>query len=367
MLSQKPSTIAIFITFICFFIPLSYCSLGDDLDEFNDCRFRCEQTACQEGGKEKLRLGLRLLFWDCKQNCDYQCQQIVAEIRYQNSLEIYQFHGKWPFRRILGSQEFVSAIFSVGNFAVHVRGFQKIVNKVNVHKSPVRGHYVMLLFSCGITILAWLFSTIFHIRDFPITETLDYYFAGLTMMVGFYLIIARYFRLYLPQRKLAKTVFTGLCTIMYTCHIIRLVHNWLYTYNTQVHLALAAFQYIFWALLCFSLYSLYSFKEKENSIYFKPRNYLQLSHTLFPDFFCSSCKRLSLYPLFLCFLMSLGMSMEIWDFPPVFSLVDAHSVWHFATIIPFYCGWYDWFIWDIEENVVSDIHNSYQKRFKKVK
>lgn len=365
MLSKKPRTLAILITLVSFFIHLSYCSLGDGLDEFHNCRFRCEQSVCQGGKREPLPLGLRLLFWDCKQNCDYQCQQLVTEIRYQNGLEIYQFHGKWPFRRILGSQEFVSAVFSIGNFAVHARGFNKIINTVDFSKSQAKGHYFMLLVSCGVTMLAWIFSTIFHIRDFPITETLDYYFASLTVMVGFYLVIARYFKFYLPGRKLINLVFTGLCAIMYTFHIIRLVRDWLYTYNTQVNMTLAAFQYTFWGLLCFSLYSLYSYKEKEHHIDSKPRNYLQLSHILFPNFFCSSCKRLSLYPLFLCFLILLGMSMEIWDFPPVFSLVDAHSVWHFATIIPFYCGWYDWFIWDIEENVVSDIHNSYEKRLKK--
>jgi hypothetical protein len=57
------------------------------------------------------------------------------------------------------------------------------------------------------------------------------------------------------------------------------------------------------------------------------------------------------------------MSLEIFDFAPFFfDLVDAHSLWHLVTIVPVYMGWYDWWIWDVYENIWPEIEAAQKKK-----
>ncbi|KAK8865584.1 hypothetical protein IAR55_000728 [Kwoniella newhampshirensis] len=53
-------------------------------------------------------------------------------------------------------------------------------------------------------------------------------------------------------------------------------------------------------------------------------------------------------PLSLVFLTSLAMSLELFDFSPLFRLVDAHSLWHAATI-PITIAWWQFMINDAIE------------------
>lgn len=39
----------------------------------------------------------RLLLWDCPQECDYRCQQIITFARLNQGQEIVQFHGNGRF------------------------------------------------------------------------------------------------------------------------------------------------------------------------------------------------------------------------------------------------------------------------------
>lgn len=123
----------------CFLVT---CSPGDNLDEFIDCTYACEYNRrCPNSQINYIDpetnmfhdieffdtppLYSKLLFWDCISDCDYQCQHIITRWRIDEEEEIYQFHGKWPFLRVLGTQEFFSTIFSIGNFIPHYKGFVK--------------------------------------------------------------------------------------------------------------------------------------------------------------------------------------------------------------------------------------------------
>ena len=130
------------------FLPLQVtCSPGDNLDEFWDCRDACEyQRRCPGSpidwiDSEKNEFAShafedtpfvlsKFLFWSCIGDCDYQCQQIITKMRMEQGEEILQFHGKWPFLRLLTMQELFSAVFSMGNFIPHYRAFLKLRSKV---------------------------------------------------------------------------------------------------------------------------------------------------------------------------------------------------------------------------------------------
>lgn len=374
-------------------LPLAAASPGDDLDEFWDCRFQCEQITCynnpyhlvQYEHFDELRANdpefellpfnpawhfdampllwlLQALFWDCESNCDYQCQRLVTRDRVFSGDEVYQFHGKWPFWRVFGVQELASMVFSVGNWAVHYAGMKHTWSAIQANKNgpnkPANAQLHVLLFMSVVTTLAWTFLTIFHVRDFLITERLDYYFAGLTVLSGFYGVACRYFRLYLPSRTAQKFLFTLVCVAAYAAHVYRLETDWLYTYNMQANITVGVLQNILWVLLCFELYSEYYKIEQaqKGTQDLSHLSYVDSRKVLLSSFYLRSPKLFSLYPLLLCFIVVVGMSMEILDFPPViYDLVDAHSLWHLVTIFPAYFGWYNWMVWDINENVAREL------------
>lgn len=314
-----------------------------------------------------LPLHLRLLGWNCVLNCDYECQRIVTKERCKNNQEIYQFHGKWPFLRVFGIQELASVIFSIGNYMVHAIGIKKVLEAKRQADPMIKYEYIVLIICSFIAMFAWICSTVFHIRDSLVTERLDYFVAGLTVLSGFYGVFTRYFRLYLPNRKLQRVLFTIACILAYTWHIYRLVDDWLYTYNMQANITLGVLQNILWGFLCFDLYCKYYELENNGLVYKEKRSnhldYIKPGRLLIPSFYSRSFKLYSLYPLLLCVIVIAGMSLEIFDFPPIFfDLVDAHSLWHLVTIIPAFYGWYDWMIWDINVNVKHELEEFVQKK-----
>jgi hypothetical protein len=104
----------------------------------------------------------RLLLWTCPADCDYTCQHVVTDRRVLHeppmTNPVVQFHGKWPFRRLLGMQEPFSALFSFLNFAAHWHGMSRIQESVPAWHS-LRQYYMMLGY---IGLASWSFSMIFH-------------------------------------------------------------------------------------------------------------------------------------------------------------------------------------------------------------
>lgn len=359
---------------------------GDDLFIFDDCVYQCVQLSCYNNVDYKsdyrwdrdwvpdyndawefdaipLPLHLTVLGWGCELNCDYQCQRIVTQIRIDEGHEILQFHGKWPFQRVFGIQELASVIFSIGNFIPHFVGAKKIIAAIHVNSgnSLKQWQYANALSMAIITMFAWVASTIFHIRDFELTEKTDYFLAGLTVLTGFHGIAARVFKLYLPEKKQqALALFLGCCAA-YSAHVTKLIIDWLYTYNMQANVAVALLQNCCWCLLCYNLYSSFYSLEAQTEpekVALTPSHlkYINTSRTILSSFFTRSPKLYSLYPLVLLLIVASGMSLEIFDFPPFFyDLIDAHALWHLVTIIPATYGLYDWLIWDIQENVISEL------------
>jgi hypothetical protein len=365
----------------------TFASPGNDLFVFDECIYQCTQITClknpyhliqqefadelQENDRYQWRyynpiwnfdsmplpFYLRALFWTCEQNCDYQCQRLITKERIELAIEdpVLQYHGKWPFLRVLGIQEFASALFSLGNFYVNYLGFKKLKN--SYINSNYKSTYFDVFLVSIVSMLAWLFSTIFHVRDFLITEKLDYYFAGATVLSGFHGIASRLFELY--KKPILKLAFFFTCLAAFAAHVYRLEIDWLYTYNMRANIVVGILQNICLCKLCFNLYCKYYYEEQQNQ---KTQNlnhltYIDSSRMLLSSFYGRSPKLYSLYALLLALIVTAGITLEIKDFPPIYDLIDAHSLWHLVTIIPLYYGWYDWMIWDIKENIEPDLES----------
>lgn len=261
-------------------------------------RYICHETDCLS----RAALIRRLLFWNCASECNYACQHIVTTQRVIHGLEVKQFYGKWPFQRFLGMQEPASVIFSLGNLWAHWDGLRKIQTKIPAWYS-LRPYYEWLAY---IGIAAWIFSSIFHTRDFPFTEELDYFGAGASVLYGLYYTLIRVFRLdeRRPRKRSALRAWTLLCIVLYVCHVGYLKFiDWDYTYNMTANVIVGTCHNFLWMWFSFSRY-------KES-------------------------KRVwAMWPGFVVAWILFAMSMELFDFPPWMGSIDAHSLWHLMTIAP---------------------------------
>lgn len=216
---------------------------------------------------------------------------------------VEQFHGKWPFTRVLGAQEPLSVLFSAGNLWAHRDGLRKVRAAVPA-AYPLRPYYVALAY---VGMASWLLSCAFHTRDFRATEELDYFGAGASVLYGLYYTVVHNFRLDRRGRggrRRALRAWTLFCGLLYAGHVAYLkLWRWDYGYNMAANVACGLVQNVLWAR-----YSWVKYGETRRGW--------------------------AMWPSFAVAWIILAMSLELFDFPPIWGCLDAHSLWHLGTIGP---------------------------------
>lgn len=359
---QRLLITALFSFIFCF--QLIDASTGDRLPEFKSCLQRCISKKCtkfQDSTTEQqqhnildtefentdnLPFYLRALFWDCPQNCDYICQQVVTKSRKKQNLSIEQFHGKWPFIRVFGIQELFSLIFSIMNFIPHYKGFKLIYQIYNsIDNKAKSGPKIgegwkaqenrALKYLCWVymgTALtgmnAWTWSSVFHVRDFILTERLDYFSAGLTVLYSFYTCFNRVFVYPLMVRDkkesqqaavAIRVVLSLTCIVAYFSHVYYLQFvRFDYGYNMLANVVVGIIQTLLWIYHGISDYAAHTGNNEKG-----PRK----------------SEGWRLWPVYLVLSILAAMSFELLDFAPFLGLIDAHALWHAGTVLPTY-GWY---------------------------
>jgi len=173
--------------------------------------------------------------------------------------------------------------------------------------------------------------------DKPVTEKLDYFSAGLSILFGLYIAVIRLFHLY-PNplgpgsrdpriRSILRHFWAALCTAAYLRHIsyLSLAPRFDYGYNILANLMVGVIHNILWIL--FSIPAT-PFKR-------------------FPFTASSNTKQWISKPLWCVILMIAAMSLELFDFPPWYRIIDAHSLWHLATV-PITGMWYEFLVEDAQ-------------------
>ncbi|KAA8644781.1 PGAP3/PER1 family protein [Aspergillus tanneri] len=173
--------------------------------------------------------------------------------------------------------------------------------------------------------LCWTFSMLFHTRDFPLTEKLDYFGAGANVMYGLYLAVIRIFRLDQEDPRYKPTLrrlLTAVCLILYTLHVCYLSFwSWDYTYNMIANIVIGMTQNVLWTAWGIIRY------RKTNRFW-------------------------TVWPALIVVWIILAMSLELLDFAPWKGLIDAHSLWHLGTVIPA-AWWYLFLVKDIQDDVTG--------------
>jgi hypothetical protein len=199
-------------------------------------------------------------------------------------------------------QEPFSVLFSLGNLWAHWDGLAKIRAYIPSSYS-LRPFYVAFAF---VGMSSWVFSSVFHTRDFRLTEELDYFAAGASVLYGLYYTPIRIFRLDLPtpRRRSVLRAWSLLCATLYMVHVGYLKGvRWDYTYNMAANVTAGIIQNVLW-----SWFSVHRYRR--------------------------SRRVWAIWPGIAVAWIMFAMSMELFDFPPWAGYIDAHSLWHFLTIGP---------------------------------
>ncbi|MCJ1424921.1 hypothetical protein MMC29_002809 [Sticta canariensis] len=269
----------------CISVMLKDSSQSDDRDAQSDDRFAWRRTARMETLQSQIITD----------------QRVARDPPMLNP--VIQFHGKWPFHRIVGIQEPFSVVFSLLNFLAHRHGLAKIYDCIPAGYS-LRKYYVLFSY-IGLT--SWFFSIIFHTRDFNLTERLDYFAAGASVLYGLYYTPIRIFRLDQKEPPIKQTLlrlWSVTCVLLYVVHVTYLTcWSWDYTYNMAANVTVGVVQNILWS-------------------WFSVRRYQKLKQPW------------AAWPGLIVAWVVVAMSMELLDFPPIKGMVDAHSLWHLGTVGP---------------------------------
>ncbi|OAV89400.1 hypothetical protein PTTG_10504 [Puccinia triticina 1-1 BBBD Race 1] len=374
------------------------CSPGDYSPGYQRCVNYCNFENCYTVDNEpkELPFTLKLFHWTCTDNCAYQCmhdltQKVLklpravpqpgqtfegwwdepdwepgTELEGLPPGRIVQFHGKWPFKRWYGIQEPLSALFSLLNFMAYAVSYRTMKRLIPLGW-PLRAHYL------GVAIVgmnAWIWSILFHCRDKPWTERLDYFSAAAYSLYGLYVSSVRIFRLYPTQARhyipLDQRLYIGsqlklIMSAMFLVHIAFLSfgERFNYKYNMAVNVIVGVLTILLWLSWTASHShrppkELGKLHEDDDDLVSSPTQSEQsesppTSPSRSKGFFSSSWISLlyesipavtetgikppyvskPIVPL-VC-LIGAG-SLELLDFPPVWNMsLDAHALWHLAT------------------------------------
>ncbi|WFD17837.1 hypothetical protein MCAP1_000046 [Malassezia caprae] len=257
-----------------------------------------------------------------------------------------QFYGKWPQLRLLGMQEPMSVLFSLLNLLVQLQAIFHVFLDLIPDTFPLKCVY---MWHARIATVAWAASSVFHTRDVGWTERWDYFSAAAVLLSGLFLTLCRLMYLR-PGTPLFRHTLLA-CVGAWILHVLYLLsHRRLdYTYNMAACLMVGVVHNTLWLLCALAPHLLERMRvlllhAAASASHKGPA----LASDAVPPLVLSAPQRQRLEILVAA--MFLAPALELFDFPPLLRLVDAHSLWHCATI-PLTYFWYQWLANDARECV----------------
>ncbi|KAG0710745.1 Post-GPI attachment to proteins factor 3 [Chionoecetes opilio] len=239
---------------VCLMVVATHASKGDTSNQYNGCYHICHFNNCTSNigvamYKSSQSLSEKMLQWTCDDECQYYCMWRTTQIFLGKGLDVPQFFGK-------------------------------------------------------VCINAWVWSVVFHARDTPWTERLDYFCAFSMVLFNLFGLMVR---LLGPQRAYLRDGVAIAGLLFFTYHVWYLSKGRFdYGYNMKVNVlvgALNGFGWVSWSVPRL-----------------KTRPYVR-------------------WCMYTVVAAMASMLLELWDFPPLLWTFDAHALWHLVTApLPFM--WY---------------------------
>ena len=146
-------------------------------------------------------------------------------------------------------------------------------------------------------ITAWTCSTIFHFRDTPVTEMLDYFTAFLTVLTS---LLACVLRMLGTTNMTMVSVVTSVFVFFYSKHVYNMAFvRFDYGYNMKVNVGVGVLNGLLWLGWSLSHYNDGPHVKKG---------------------------------VIAILLLSASLALELLDFAPIWWTFDSHSLWHLATV-----------------------------------
>jgi hypothetical protein len=171
---------------------------------------------------------------------------------------------------------------------------------------------------------------------------MDYFSATATIMFTVHYTILRLFNLfpYPPQRQQTPRIrylLSITCILLYIAHISYLLSTprFDYAWNILFNLCLGAVHLALWSIFSLRFTVKLPFPLSLIPTPYPPLDPLQITPK--PQYSKTSA--------LLVLGTTLAMSLELFDFPPIGRTIDAHSLWHLATVM-IARGWYEFMIRD---------------------
>lgn len=306
--------------FLLFLLSSSSFTLASDGDK--EERYRAILKRCTSNCKEVIKslsfIEKYILCWDCLSTCRYRSMWINENEKEPMERLKVQYHGKWPFRSFSGIQEPASTILSIGNLLSHWIGLSALKRRTlpSLRNPSYNTYRKYLIVNSFISMMGWGFSAIFHSRDLPITEKMDYFGAAAIILIGLNMAILRC--LIIERKCIFSPRTSGTVSLfllsMYTFHCLKMIRKFDFGWNMKFCLCCGIGQCLIWLFWCTS---------KNGGIYIAKR-----------------------YCILAVFLTLAASTFEIFDFPPILGFLDSHALWHLATI-PIIFVWYKFYITDL--------------------
>ena len=197
------------------------------------------------------------------------------------------------------------------------------------YATSYRSPFKKLWYTFGfVSMNAWVWSSIFHTRDFEFTEKMDYFSAFSLVLLQFNCFFIRL--LMLKRSMVAQACMysiSGLSILYYSYHVYYLSYiHFDYGYNMRVNILIGALN-----SLCWIVWSLYHY-------FYLNKKYVWR---------CTAS----------VLLVDLLMTLEIFEFSPILWSMDSHALWHLSTVcIPFF-----WYQFIIDDNYSVDLERQYKK------
>lgn len=267
-----------------------------------------------------------VLGWTCAGDCKYECAREDARKRQAKSIKAVQYHGKWSFLRVAGIEELVSATASVGNALPHLLALQSAATRDAFAPSGYPQREAMLAYSVA-GVNAWVWSTALHTKESWATERLDYHSAALLLLVSLWACAC--LTLDVPSAGTAGRAIAVVLGCVWVAWVGLM--NWVrfdYGLNMTASVVVAAITNLMWIAWAASQG-------------------------------CCSARHPTAWkaPAAAVLLSAMAM-LELLDFAPIGDLIDAHAMWHLATI-PLCFAWYSFLrehaaLWRRRAKLASD-------------
>ncbi|CAE8596237.1 unnamed protein product, partial [Polarella glacialis] len=218
--------------------------LGGSVAESQSCAAQDSSGVFLGVPSQCLPPSLRLLGWDCQENCRYECMAENQRLRKSLDQPTAHYFGKWPFLRVFGVQEVFSSLFSLLNGLPH---FLFLASGVP-WRAPCKGQRDTPLWVvyAAVHVNTWLQSALFHARDTPLFEALDSHCATLGLAMN----LAASIAMNLPEHWSMKGALCAALSPILACWALHIGYlsfvSFDYGHNMKVAVALGVSAGVSW-------------------------------------------------------------------------------------------------------------------------